>query len=229
MHTFCGAARVDGKMNKALKRMVAVKERTGYLEARRITEEKGGLPSHVMHDDYLLRTGRWREVQKIYPAWAKEIIVYPRTGWQFEKGKDVVDSETGWILPAMHIPKEAIRREKIGLFVDPEEITEENGNVVVHPKSIVVLKGFIQQTSAHGKMDEKTRIPLEPEPGGELPEKDIRLFYRIYGAGIRPLVRGYENYGRGVVAYHGPDRALGVAYVEGFQEKEPLAEGIAKT
>ena len=213
-------------MSKTQK-IVKMGKRTGYLEARRLTEDKGGLPSHVLHDDYLLRTGRWREVQEVYPAWAREILVYPRIKWQFEKG-DIVDSETGWILPATYVPKEAIGKKKAGLFVDPEEITDEKGKVVVHPRSIVVLNGFIQQTSAYGEADEETRIPLEvkSELRGELSEKRVRLFYRIYDVGVRPLARGYDNYGRGVIAHHRPDKALGVAYVEGFQEKEPFVEGI---
>ena len=53
----------------------------GYLEARRLTAEKGmKLASHVLHDDYLVRSDQWKNIRAVYPAWVREIIVHPEKG-----------------------------------------------------------------------------------------------------------------------------------------------------
>ena len=46
------------------------------------------------------------------------------------------------------------------MFIDPEQV-EVNDKVVILPKSVVVLEGFIQESGTAGKVDEKTGVPLE--------------------------------------------------------------------
>jgi hypothetical protein len=210
------------KMGKVQEKMIPIGKPTGYLEARRITKGKGGLPSNVLHDNYLTRTSDWEDLIKIYPAWAREVLVYPESGGLFKKGRDVVDSQEDkkgrrWILPASCVPEEATERENVGLFVDPEAITEEKDKVVIHSKSTVILSRFIQESGKGGKVDEKTRIPLEvdPELWETLPDKEKRWLYRLEGVGVRPLVREYlfdRDHWQDVVASLGPDRISYATY-----------------
>ena len=209
-------------MSQVQKKMVVLYSESdgkSYLEARRATKKRGGLPSNVLHDDYLVRTDRWREIKGLRFAWAREVLVYPDMGEKFKKGKDVVDSyedERGrkWILPASYIPEEAIGREKVGLFVDPEDVKEERGKVVVHPKpnSVVVLHPFIQEAGMGGRVDENTRIPLKVKRKvfENLPEEERRWLLRRYCVGVRPLVRDYGDRRQHVLACERPDTSLGV-------------------
>lgn len=216
-------------MGDAQKRIALMKIRTGYFKASKLTRGKGGLPSNVLLDDYLAKTGQREAMKESFPIWAREILVYPEKDGQFKKGRDVVDSRKDrkgrkWILPANYVPLEARGREKVGLFVDPEEVREEKGNVVVHPKSVVVLSGFIQELGKPGKADENTRIPLEvdPELWKNLPDEEKRSLFRLDGVGVRPLVRD-EDWQK-VYAHHRPDRGFGVAYFgpeETRKEPEP--------
>lgn len=201
----------------------------GYLEARRATEDKGGLPSNVLHDDCLGRrkecrrkTDDWRHLKGLYPAWTKEILVYPEKGGRFD-GSDVVDSETGWILPGEYVPEEAIGRKRVGLFVDPADIKEEKGKIIVHANSVLVLHPFIQRSGKGGKVHEETRIPLEVESEiwKALSSKERRWLRRINGAGVRPLHRDYGDVDwRHVDTTFRPDGIFGVAYVN-LEEATP--------
>lgn len=224
-------------MSKAQKKMIPIGKPTGYLEARRMTKDKGGLPSNVLHDDYLARAGDWEDLIKIYPAWAKEVLVYPEKGGRFKKGRDVVDSTEDkkgrrWILPASCVPEEATERENVGLFVDPGIITEEKDKVVIHSKSAVILSRFIQESGKGGKVDEQTRIPLEVghELWEKLPGKEKRWLYRIEGVGVRPLVREYlfdRDHWQDIVTSLSPDKISYAAYVgleETTAEKTPLGK-----
>ncbi|MFH0738067.1 MAG: hypothetical protein V1827_05285 [Candidatus Micrarchaeota archaeon] len=196
----------------------------GYLEARRLAAKKGmKLPSNVLHDDYLVRTDRWKEVGEIYPAWALEILVHPENGGKFKKGKDVVDSETGWTVPAKYVPEEAVGRKGVGLLLVPGNI-QEKGKVVVHPKGKpVILTPFIQETGECGKVDEATRVPLAvpPELAHQLSEYEKRWLLRKTGVGVRPLARNCVGdwcgnfWGVGGVSR--PDLGFGVAVEAGSE------------
>ena len=224
----------------------------GYLRARKLT--RGRLPSNVLHDDYLVRNALrgdreyeyWRDIEWLYPAWAREILVYPEKDGQFKKGRDVVDSHKDkegrkWIFPGSYVPQEATGRKKVGLFVDPEEITEENDKVVVHakPKSIVVLNGFLQENGAYGKADEATRIPLEAdlELLEKLPHRERRWLKRQLcrndGMGVNPLHRsrspGFHRFSGDdsvVVFHYGVDRCYGVAVEVPVEETAKLQANV---
>lgn len=229
-------------MNKAQKRIMSLGIKTGYLGARALTHGMGGLTPNLMHDNLMQEIRKWRTKRKKFPAWAKrlikeldegwgnEIVVYPCTYFddRFEKGKDVVrysrrsKISSEWVLPASYIPEEAIGMEKTGLFIDPEEVKEENNRVVVHPKSIVVLYPFIMKEKSGGKIDEATGIPLEvsEEEWESLPEEKKRWLWRSQHGGITPIVRHYRHQYRQTVDVRGAEKC-GVSYV-GPEEEEPI-------
>jgi hypothetical protein len=197
----------EGKITKA-----------GYLEARRLAAEKGmKLPSNALHDDYLVMTDEWQAIRDLYPAWARELIAHPEKDGIFVPGKDIVDSETGWILPWSELVKFAqlseLSGEKKGLFIDPKDIIDDKGRMIVLPATIVVLHPFIQETGDVGTVDMATRIPLEVAPQTDV---ERRCLFRIVGVGVRPLARGrygyYDyDYRRVVGGNYRPDDGLGVA------------------
>lgn len=202
---------VDDKM------IVALGQKAGYLEARSLAAGRGmRLPSNVLHDDYLVRTGDYKGVRKIYPAWAREILVHPEKGGEFKKGEDVVDSETRWIVPGSYLTDPKLIdadpfRKGVGLFIDPEDVIIDNERIVVIPGSIVLLDPFIQINDATGTADETTRVPLGLPPQDE---QGKRWLYRRAGVGVRPLARGPANNRanrRNVIGFYGPFSRLGVA------------------
>jgi hypothetical protein len=175
------------------------------------------LPSNVLHDDYLVKTTKWKRVEEIYPAWAREILVHPARNGNFSRGKDIVDPETGWCLPASYLtdPKHInadVFRKGIGLFVDPAQFDKEGDRIAVIPASIVVLYPFIQKSMDWGRADEATGVPLAV---GTLIEKEKRWLYRTKTVEVRPIVRGraYYNipYGTHSIVISNPDFSFWVA------------------
>jgi hypothetical protein len=184
------------------------------------------LPSHVLHDEYLIAEcfdgiDKLNELKEknYYPAWAREILAYPERDGVFVQGKDIVDSETGWTLRANYVPEEAIGVKGVGLFIDPDTVTKEIRLPTVIPRTIIILRGMLQVTGKLGKVDPTTRIPLEVDDQllAQLPEKDKRFFCRVDGVGVRPLVRsdlGLLSGSRGVNCNLGPYSAFGVGGVK---------------
>ena len=147
--------------------IIPTRQNMGWLKARESVKDKGGLPSNVLHDEYLNGPeARYKTVHGYYAAWAREVLVYPQKGGQFKKGKDVVDAfkdESGreWVFPASNMPEEAVGRQKVGLFIDPEHVEVSDKRVVVlaKPQSIIVLSPLIQESGQTGLVDDKTRVP----------------------------------------------------------------------
>ena len=191
--------------------------RVSYIEARELARKnKGSLPSNVKHDDCLIRSDDWKCVWDYYScgAWANELLAYPEKNQTFPEGKDIVDSETGWILP--YAEAEAASdgnfadELNICLFVTPLSVVCEEKRVIVHPKSTVVLRPAIQGFGIAGRADEKTRIPLdiglgtkglecESSSGLDPPSAEtLRWMYRFEGTGVRPIVRYVHDFRRGI-------------------------------
>lgn len=199
-------------------KMAPLGARAPYLDLRKLAKERGGrLPSNVLLDEYLFSNNRNSLASVSWPAWAREILAHPRKGGKFPEGRDIVDSDTRWALPASYVPKEAFGREGVGLFIDPEEITEERGRMIVHPGKISVLSPFIQECGNEGKMDEETGIPLMAEAASR---GERRLLWRIDDIVIRPILRNDEshdsffpclrgNYRQNVIINHTPERFFG--------------------
>ena len=206
--------------------IVLIARKVGWLDARELVESKGGLQSNRLHDRYLVETEEWKDIRSLYPAWAREVLVYPEKDGQFRKGTDVVDASRDgigrkWILPASCIPEQAIGVKGVALFVDPDcvEINSRKVAILSRPKSIVVLAPFIQ-ANAWGKMDERTRVPLAvlQDPDGQ----NNRYLWRVSGAGVRPLVRGWYDVwftGRLLFAVLRHDYSFGAA---GVAQAEPI-------
>jgi hypothetical protein len=206
--------------------IVPTTSKAGWLDARELVRTQGGLPSNKLHDRYLVETDDWKQIKSLYPAWAREVLVYPEKNGKFQKGKDVVDSSTDgagrqWIIPASFIPEQAIGVKGIGLFVDPENVEVDDKKVVITSKSIIVLTPFMQ-VDGWGKMDEATRVPLALQQDSD--DSNNRYLWRIDGIGVRPLVRGhwYDDWDnrRDVDAGGRHDDGFGVAGV-GLAQAEP--------
>ncbi|MCI0504355.1 hypothetical protein L0Y65_06650 [Candidatus Micrarchaeota archaeon] len=172
-----------------------------YIEARRMAAQRGmKLPSNVLHDEYLVRSGDWEQVKEIYPAWARELLVYPRIGRKFTNGRDVIDSEEDhqgrrWVLPAEYLRKAHERGEvygiaDAGLLLEPGDFEEKNWRVIVHPSIITILHNVVGLVSMGGKMNEITGLPERMQPGQRIPPGMKRRLFRNEGAGVRPIIRG---------------------------------------
>jgi hypothetical protein len=200
----------------AAKKIVSLGPEAGYLQAWKRAAEKGmKLASNVLHDDYLVRTDRYTEIRRAYPAWAREIVAHPKKGGEFEIDEDVVDDSYGWILPVKYLSDPGFIdgdafRKGIGLFIDPEGFdTNRKGNVVVIPRSIVLLYPFMQEYRWEGKVDEATRLPLNLPAGNE---QDKRRLNTTIKACVMPLARGWGGGSRHVISgCCQPDGCLGVA------------------
>lgn len=216
--------------------------RANYIPARLLTHRRGGLPPHALLDDHFVRSDNW-ERRVFHSSWAKEVLVYPEKGGRFQKGRDIVDSQTKWVLPwgevAKMVSPESIIGPNVGLFVDPgikefdEDRVSDNGYppfisraTISSVVSIIVLPNFIQESDTPGKVDEQTRIPLAMSAIEDLTLEEKRWLFRIDGIGVRPFQRTCDN-GRGsryhVYACFEPSMIADVAYVESrIESPEPL-------
>ncbi len=167
----------------------SLKEDLSYLEARKAAEPYGGLPTNALHQKTLVETDDWKslELKGYYPAFAREISVYPESGETMKKGEDVIDAFPDnkgrkWIYPSYLIPDEAIGQSGKALMVNPRKIIEEEKEVTVIAdpnKDVTILSHFPQSS-------DRTRIF---GPGN--------FVLRVSGAGVRPLVRsflGFDEY-----------------------------------
>ncbi|MFH0738066.1 MAG: hypothetical protein V1827_05280 [Candidatus Micrarchaeota archaeon] len=221
-------------MTDSIRKIVPLGCKAGYLEAQEMAKARGmKLASHVLHDDILVRTDGWKRLEGLHPAWMRELVVHPEKNGVFVNGKDVVDSQTGWRLPAKYLTDPRfvdadVFRKGVGLFVDPDDVREERGKVIVIPASIVVLHPFIQQNGDCGKVDENTRVPLALEPQSE---EEKRWLFRVDGAGVRPLARNRVNLWdgycrRNVDGNCRPDDGFGVAVETDSESDAAMIPGM---
>jgi len=167
------------------KRIIALKMRAGYLEAAEFVAKKGlKLPSHVLVDRYFAAN----DFDTVKDLWVRELVAHPEKGGKFSKGKDVVDSQTGWILPARYVPKDAVGRKGVGLFVDPNAFERLKDKVVVHTESVKIIYPFFQGDGA-GRVDEETVIPRAGTWDSCRNSSEERYFHRPRGVSVRPSVR----------------------------------------
>ncbi|MDE1860965.1 MAG: hypothetical protein KGH72_04595 [Candidatus Micrarchaeota archaeon] len=202
--------------------IVPTGEHADWLAARRLVMESG-LPSNELHDDTLSSPMLMRALldQGYYPAWAREVLVYPTPHGTFVKGRDLVDSfadDSGrkWVFPAASIPDLAIGMKNVALFVDPQYVEVDVNRVAIMalPGSIKLLTPFMQE-EGWGVMDEVTRIPLALDVAG-VPANRQRWLWRLDGAGVRPIVRYTHDFdGRWEIVGNGiRSSSFGVAMVE---------------
>ena len=162
-----------------------------YLDARNAAEPYGGLPTNALHQKILVETDEWKspKLKGYYPAFAREMSIYPKSGETIKKGEDVIDAfldNNGrkWVYPSYLIPDEAINQVGKALMVNPRKIIEEEKEVTIIAdpnKDVTVLSDFPQSS------------------GWTQTFGADNLVWRLSGAGVRPLVRGFFGIGRDIV------------------------------
>ncbi len=206
----------------------------GYLKARKVAEPYGGLPRNVTHKRTLVDSDDWTGLRSYYPAWAREILVYPESNGTFKKDEDIVDSYKDkegreWVFPAYCVPDEAVDKKNVALFVTPFAIAEDASSVTViaGSRKVVVLSNFPQR-SHWGTVDEKTGIPLSAK-NVDIWSNTSGYLCRLDTAGVRPLLRYYDRYfvdgSRAVVADYEHDLGFGVG-VESLEEAPQNLESL---
>ena len=177
-----------------------------YLDARNAAEPYGGLPTNALHQKILVETDEWKspKLKGYYPAFAREMSIYPKSGETIKKGEDVIDAFLDnkgrkWIYPSYCIPDEAIGKAGKALMVNPRKIIEEKKEVTViaNPyKDVTVLSDFPQRSDWTRTFGADNYV------------------WRLSGAGVRPLVRGFDVYdiGRDVGVDCGLRYRFGVGY-----------------
>ena len=218
-------------------RIVPTGKEQAWLDARLAMDKEGKrMPSNADYDKVLVGSEAWKSINGVFPAWTDSALIYPAKNGKFKAGKDVVDAfkdDAGneWVFSAASIPKEAIGKKGVGIHIDHPAIEVRRKTVILSagPESTVtVLEDFIQESGTAGKVDEKTRVPLAFSSVDSLPPEQIRWLYRIDGAGVRPLVRGFGDGGRRrVLAYGGQDVRFGVAQLETGSEAAAPKTGTA--
>ncbi len=199
--------------------IIPIEKNMTWIDGFNETRNQGGMPSNVLHDDYLVCTEKYKELpSSYYAAWAREVVAYPQANRVFKRGEDLVDEN--WILPWEYISKlndavEFVGEKGRALFIEPLDVHIDGNRVIIIPdlQSTIVLSNFLQQGGC-GKVDEATRMPMKvtDQELNNLSENETRHLYRISGNGLRPLSR-YDD-GRCVVnAARGTDHR-GVARVE---------------
>ena len=206
--------------------IVPTGKRQPWLDARLALDKEGKrMPANADYDNVLVGSEAWQSIKEVFPAWTDSVLVYPAKNGKFKAGRDVVDAfkdDAGneWVFSTASIPKEAIGRKGVGIHIDHPAIEVRRKTVILSagPESTVtVLEDFIQENGKAGKVDEKTRVPLADSNVDDLPAEQVRWLYRIDGAGVRPLVRGFYGYVRGrrvVGAFYRQDSRFWVALVE---------------
>ena len=168
-------------------------KKLGWVQAREEVEKNGGLPSNLVQDEYLVTTENYKKLPKeYYPAWAREVSVYLKPGEKFKK-EDIIDQEKdekgrNWVLPEKYIPKDAIGKENIQLFIDPQTVEVTKDKVIIHPKTTKVLT--IPEKDGWYDYDEQTRMPINKKPRSD---QQKRYLFRRSTTSIRPLAR-YDDF-----------------------------------
>ena len=207
--------------------------KTDYFTARQIAKEKNAfLASNVLHDDVLLRSDKWIQLQRkhnFYPAWANEVSAHPKKGGVFTRRQDIVDAQTGWTVPFSEANSCAFSEfagiRGVNLIITPKELTRENGKIIVHPESIIVFTKRVEVFGVPGQVDQNTRLPVDVGLGSlssqtkknldPLPNADLRWMYCFEGEAVRPIKRYNQDFRRGIfeVSWNFPDIAsVGLVY-----------------
>jgi hypothetical protein len=157
-------------------------------------------------DRLLTETHYNSENMREFQIWAREVLVYPVKSEVFT-GSDVIDFSTTntrdnrpWVFPGKFIPKYALNRPNVGLFVLPEEV-QEGDSVVIIPKVLAVIENLpVREDSiCYVSLDSPTRIPQNiPQDPRVATRQFIRVIARAHDAdAVRPLSRGAGITGAG--------------------------------
>ncbi len=222
-------------------RIVPTGKNQPWLDARLAMDKEGNrMPTNADYDRVLVGSEAWKQIKEVFPAWSDTVLVYPEKGGKFKAGKDVTDAfkdgaGNTWVFSASSVPKEAVGKKGVAICIEHPKIELIGSRVVLSAgpeSSVTLLENFIQENGMAGKVDEKTRVPLEANMSNLSPEQ-IRWLYRIYDIGVRPLVRGFYGYDvrlrRVVYAIGRLDLRFGVAQLETGSEAAAPKIGTANT
>jgi hypothetical protein len=169
-------------------RIVPTGQNLPWAEARKAVKDKGGLPSHPLLDDCLMRSDDWRSIRSAFPLWSSQVLVYPAVGGVFKRGENITDTDSGLVFPAEHIPDSAFDTPKTGLLVLPGELNPVAGGLLAieQPVSVLVVHDLVEQNGGLGRVHEKSRLPLEvpQEEAQLLAFEKKRFLWRKGNAGI---------------------------------------------
>ena len=183
---------------------------TGVLanrfEADGVAKQNGGrLPKHAELDKYKMdgNSGAF---------WAREWAV---KGVLIEKGKDLVDKNTGVLVPYSDIEKANKARIESGksaivgvngvfFLIDQEIFTLKNGLYVPENPKIIVVENAVLEMGGRGMADPETKIAVYAAKAvlDSLSYNQIRRNY--INDGVWPLVRGDYFLRRVVGGYYHP-------------------------
>lgn len=205
--------------------------REEWTVAFRRLSDHGGLPPNALHDSVLSRLHGFKQLDSYYPAWAREVLVYPEMGGVFAGGKDIVADcgiarDKRLVLPSSCVPREAVNTHGVGLLLIPQDIHVQQDKIIIQPdpKSVKVLYPFIQASGMPGAIENEARIPLStlPEAIEEIPAEQKRWFMREVTQSITPIVRGPSLLGgwRALYAVNWINGKFGVGEVGGLLTQE---------
>lgn len=209
-----------------------------WLHARlALDKKKKKMPSNANYDSVLIGSDAWMQIKEVFPAWTDTVLVYPESGGEFKGGEEVIDAlkdgmGNSWVFSTDSIPMAAIGKKGVAICIDHPKIKLLENKVVLSAgteSTVTVLRNFIQESGRAGRVDERTRVPLESDTR-DLPLDQIRRLYRVNGAGVRPLVRVCDGYivDRWAVNVHyRQDYRYGVAQLETISEAAAQKIGIA--
>lgn len=209
-----------------------------WLHARLAMDKKGRrMPSNADYDRVLVGADAWMPIKGVFPAWTDTVLVYPEKGGEFKGGEEAVDAlkdgmGNSWVFSVASIPMDAIGKKGVAICIDHPKIKLIENKVVLSAgteSTVTVLRNFIQENGTAGRVDERTRVPLESDTRGLLPDQ-IRRLYRVNGAGVRPLVRVCDGYivdRWAVNAHYRQDYRYGIAQLETVSEAAARKIGIA--
>ena len=200
--------------------------RRPYFEARKEVEKRGKLPSQRdFHQENVL-TETWKDKEKEYPLWGREIYVYPQVDRTFQKGQKIVDSESK--LTVIDIekalsPDEYINRIAVVLIItEIAEINEYNGSITIIPKVIVPLSNVLRSTNIElpGLLDKDNLLPYPPKRAPQSSLRKMGSFWTSEHMGVRPAVRQVDSINSRYAIYANVRHTVpvGVAMVDEIQE-----------
>lgn len=214
------------------------------LAAAGAFKDKGGLPHHEplntklfdlalmsREDSTSNNSSVVRKILEARKVWAREFLIEPPENGVFD-GTDIANEYTDekgrtWIFRGSKIPQDALRREGVTLFVDPDElITEQRRGrtlVIVEPANIIIVPKLVEDAfpAQWGKIYPGTALPVRvsKKEYDQAGPSEIRTIKR-YGSGITPLTCGMASKWsicdkqREVGAESDPAEELGVLGVE---------------
>ena len=178
---------------KMMSKAIHLDGQAGYLEARKIASAKnlelGG------YEALGFRASDFRKFHNGHrcTAWTSHMLVHPASDSRLEKGRDVVDCASGWVMPASYIPEKARGRERVALYFEPLDIRRENGRTIVHPSSITTVYPFPQCGSISDQSIEQIEVSGFRSTSHPFPLDTRFMIDRLKNAGLNLRQNGVSE------------------------------------